>query len=536
MGKNNHSDAHNASINKKNKKHLELILIVLIIGGSIIYQIAIHPSAKPSEEKILTSSANHKDQQQKISANSSNGSISQEKQNHETYKSKEKLLQQFMNKKSPSKEFKFNPSISTLGTVPKWNELDPYQSTLTKAIFQRELTQVYTVTNSWKKWITIKEDHALITKNAGNLNKKIYRLQFAEELAPTIKRYWKPAKEQLYSSKKIPLAGVTIAIDPGHIGGEYWSKLEERDFSIGGAKPVREGDMTLKVARLIKPQLEKLGAEVILVRDNNEPVNPLRPGNYTTQAYETLKGQGRITNERAIENLKNKMFYRTGEIQTRAHIVNEIIQPDFVLCLHFNAEGWGDPRNPRLINRTHLHLLLNGAYTDSEVKKDDERFSMIHKILTRNHEEELALSEKVANSLAKHTKLPPFQYARNSKRARKVGKSPYLWARNLLANRIYQCPVIYLEPYVMNSKQDYQRIQLGDYEGETEINGVKRRSIFREYADAVVEGVKEYYLENRSFHSKKIVNSSETLPPQPLSTEQSKPEKNKKTNNANDTK
>jgi hypothetical protein len=45
----------------------------------------------------------------------------------------------------------------------------------------------------------------------------------------------------------------------------------------------------------------------------------------------------------------------------------------------------------------------------------------------------------------------------------------------------------------MNSNDAFARIQAGDYEGIRTVNGVERRSIFREYADSVVGGLVEYY-------------------------------------------
>ena len=75
----------------------------------------------------------------------------------------------------------------------------------------------------------------------------------------------------------------------------------------------------------------------------------------------------------------------------------------------------------------------------------------------------------------------------------RAGTGEYLWARNLLANRLFDCPVVYLEPYRMNSEATYARIQAGDYEGEREVAGKMRRSIFREYADGIVAGVRAYY-------------------------------------------
>ena len=45
----------------------------------------------------------------------------------------------------------------------------------------------------------------------------------------------------------------------------------------------------------------------------------------------------------------------------------------------------------------------------------------------------------------------------------------------------------------MNSHDAFARIQAGDYEGTREIGGAARKSIFREYADSVAQGLAEYY-------------------------------------------
>ena len=64
------------------------------------------------------------------------------------------------------------------------------------------------------------------------------------------------------------------------------------------------------------------------------------------------------------ENLRKeteRLFYRAAEIRRRAKRVNELIRPDVVICLHFNAEPWGDATNPQLVDQNHLHFLIAGA-------------------------------------------------------------------------------------------------------------------------------------------------------------------------------
>jgi len=195
--------------------------------------------------------------------------------------------------------------------------------------------------------------------------------------------------------------------------------------------------------------------------------------------------------------LAERLFYRTAEIRARAELVNHSIKPDLVLCLHFNAEPWGDPNSPTLVDRSHCHLLLNGGYTDDELALTDQRFEMLRKLLQRTHAQEAAIGTDVAAAFYQLTGLPPYSYPAGTRNARTVDGNPFLWARNLLANRLYDCPVIFMEPYVMNSQSDYARIQAGDYEGQRDVAGKMQPSIFREYANAVTEGLAKYYRDHR---------------------------------------
>jgi hypothetical protein len=98
----------------------------------------------------------------------------------------------------------------------------------------------------------------------------------------------------------------------------------------------------------------------------------------------------------------------------------------------------------------------------------------------------LAVAESIAGEFVKATGLPAAEYPGP------VGQTGYVFARNLAANRLFDGPVIYLEPYYANNKIVYQRIQLGDFEGEKEIGGKKYRSIYREYVDAVFAGLRPF--------------------------------------------
>ena len=67
-------------------------------------------------------------------------------------------------------------------------------------------------------------------------------------------------------------------------------------------------------------------------------------------------------------------------------------------------------RNPTLIDKNHLHLLVNGSYLKAELEFDDERFEMLRRFLSRAYDEESPLADTVAATMAKETQLPPYQY------------------------------------------------------------------------------------------------------------------------------
>jgi len=395
----------------------------------------------------------------------------------------------------------FAQRLSSLASAPDWSRLEAYQETMTAAEFRRLLDTVYAPGGAAAGIIEVREAEAVIFKTLSPPERMT--LRFAKEAAVKAPvRFWRRAAELGPAPEGRPLAGVRLALDPGHIGGE-WAAMEERSFALPGDKPVQEGDMTLLVAKMAAVQLRALGAEVTLVRDELKPSSPftvdaLRPAaraelrlmgiadireNYAG-ARDPLKGN-------SVQWHAEKLFYRVAEIRARARRVNGTLRPDLAVCIHFNADEWSDPANPVFTPRNDLHVMVNGCYGAGELRYDDQRLEMLLRLLSRAHAEEVAAAGPVAAAIAAGTGLPPFQYLTGN--AVKAGANDFLWARNLLANRIFDCPVVYLEPYRMNHTEVYARIQAGDFEGEREIAGKMRRSIFREYADALVAGLRDYF-------------------------------------------
>jgi hypothetical protein len=125
----------------------------------------------------------------------------------------------------------------------------------------------------------------------------------------------------------------------------------------------------------------------------HRPTTPKRPDDFREIAKAVLAKTGvndarenydpdDTDKEKSIRWQSELLFYRQSEIRYRAKKVNLKLQPDLVLCLHFNAEGWGDPKNPTLIDRNHFHVLVNGSYLPDELQHDDVRYEMVRRLLS----------------------------------------------------------------------------------------------------------------------------------------------------------
>jgi hypothetical protein len=414
-------------------------------------------------------------------------------------------------------------NLSELAPPPDWERLEVWQETVTAGGFRHLVEDILTEGTAF--WSTVEQGpgRALIRRSTTRPDYPRFELRFAPEpeaaagsgtvpmrpVVPVVApgatvgrpsgRYWRKAVEMgLPPHPERALEGVRIALDPGHIGGA-WAKMEGRWYQVGEAPPVMEGELTLKTARILRPLLEAMGAIVTLVRETNEPLTSQKPEALLREARESLLvSQGPAANltEPQILREAERLFYRTSEIRTRGQRVNEEIQPDLLVCLHFNAENWGsDAGKPVFSTANHLHVIAHGCLDPAEFSCDDQRLDGLLRGLQGIPEEEIRLCDAVARQLALTTGLPPFTYT--GRNARRANDNPYLWLRNLLANRVYHCPVVFTEPYVMNNEEVFGRLQAGDYPGEREIAGKVHRSLFQDYAQGVASGLKEAMLAAR---------------------------------------
>ena len=397
--------------------------------------------------------------------------------------------------------------LSPLGKKPDWQTLQAYQMVFTREEFERAWEGLYSAIGGLPAPLRVLPDAVEIP--TGKPTDPVVRIAFrdpGQPGQPAPVRAWRKAEELPPLEERPVLSDLRIALDPGHIGGS-WARMEERYLSFQPGEAIQEGDLCLTVARVLSARLTALGAEVTLVREHNDPVTPRRPEDLQHDAADLLKEAGIARPVATYEGLSGsaraqtvqwqaeKLFYRVSEIHARADKVNGQIRPDLVVCLHLNAESWGDAEAPQFSPENHLHVLVNGCYAPVELEQADVRHGMFTRLFQRMHEEEVPLAEAVAGGLARTTSLPAYVYA--TPNARRVGDNPYVYARNLLANRLYECPVVYLEPFVMNHEGTYQRLRRGHWLGRTLLQGRLQSSALEDYARGVVDGLVAHYQARR---------------------------------------
>ena len=331
-------------------------------------------------------------------------------------------------------------------------------------------------------------------------------------------RYWRTPEEVASERGQgtLPLAGLHLALDPGHIGGQ-WADAEGRHFRIAEDDfYVREGELVLEVARLVRAQLVALGAKVSLLREANLPVNPKSPFDYLLMAAAQVSEPTECTPKAlweygcAMRARAERLSIVTGDLIERARLVNQEIQPDALISLHINAAAWPVAPAPaagesesesesesealRLVESNNLHALIFGCMSAGELQVGRQQAQLAVKLVNGSGAPEQLLGDALVTALAEATGLPAARYeGRNA--ILLDSQQPYLYARNLLMLRMAECPTVLLEPYVANSVAAYARIQaaLADRAAG---RALVEDDILVEYADAVVAGVLACYGED----------------------------------------
>lgn len=400
--------------------------------------------------------------------------------------------------------------VPEIETPNPWFPLQQWQRTITRQEFERKLDRIYDPFDGLRPYIQITDQRASFWISPKYKAVPVFTLEFApdaEHRATVPSPFRTPAEiRALTKPADKPLAGLRVAIDPGHIGGQ-WAQVENRSTRYRGSDPVNEGDLNIITAHILKKQLTDLGAEVFLVRETTDPVTPFRPADFLDEAVlvlleknpkvaaklegKTFEQKKAYFDRKRLQDVADFLFYRGSEIPERGNKIRLNFKPDITITLYLNATSSSGRSRLTPINRNIF--FVHGSYTRVELADPCQRRQLATKLLENASSIEFEVGGAIADAFKQKTGFPPVLYG-DSQTTRLVPQGHgYVVARNLAANRNYSGPVVCTEPYFMNQVVTYRRLLAGDYDGTKTFDGKPYTSLFRDYADAVTTGLLRAY-------------------------------------------
>ncbi len=391
----------------------------------------------------------------------------------------------------------------------EWRVLDVHQGRVTLEAFRQRLG-VFSPRGEIYQYLQFEGDNRVRVFEDVELTVPLWEYEFS---APEMDRKESVKPEQVKDLLGVtpdkPLTGARIAIDPGHIGGE-WANVEERYFRIGRYPPVQEGNMTQITANYLRDRLVAAGAEVFMVKESYEPATRYRPEDFVLEATEFVGRSPATFTEKRAGRLQlwyqEFIFYRIAEIYARARLLAEF-RPDYTLCIHYNAAPWGR-RGPSLFRVKKLVAFVHGSYTPDELESPTQKFDFFRKVFENPSPVEFEIADVITREMERVWQMPPEDYE-SWLASDRVNDNPYIWSRNVLANRAFPGPVIFLEGPYMNDRDTFYWIQEGDYEGERDIRGVMRPSLFRQFADITADALVAHYRAKYGFEGESAVTGDD---------------------------
>jgi N-acetylmuramoyl-L-alanine amidase len=317
--------------------------------------------------------------------------------------------------------------------------------------------------------------------------------------------------DRIFADKKdsLPLSGLRIAIDPGHLSGDLAAgKIEQKYIQIdkdslhGIPQDIElvEGHLTLGTALILRKKLQAAGATVMMTHDKPDMTSLGKTFEEWLQtdfnhALDSLVANKDITKQQKLfyktRADKRKIFrdiFRDIELKARAEQINAF-KPDFTVIIHYNVDetnvDW-----KKLSDKDFVMTFIGGGMLPSDLNKADKRAEFLRLALTDDLDKSEKISAAVLKSFHRVLKVPiaskkDATYLRDNCLAT---ANEGVYCRNLILTRIVHSPLVYGETLYQDNKNECFALMKED----DEIEGIRTSARVREVAEAYFEGVMAY--------------------------------------------
>ncbi len=305
------------------------------------------------------------------------------------------------------------------------------------------------------------------------------------------------------------LAGIKIAIDPGHIAGNMtMARLEQKflDFSpdpqnkLKDTVHIAEGILTYNTAFILRQMLEEQGANVFVTRPSQNCSAFGTSYDYwyshkRVKILDSLLKTDNMTPARHKQLMKmdrRKLFwefFRDFELLERARIMNQY-KPDLAIIIHYNVdENNTDWLNPSYKNYTMT--FIGGGMTADNLAKPANKCHLLRLLLSGQLERSEKISSLTVSELSETLGIPKARqndadYLRDNCLKTASGG---VFCRNLVLCRTVNAPLVYGECLYQDYFKECELLNHNDFS----IYGITVPKRLYEVAGCYYRAVLDYF-------------------------------------------
>lgn len=309
------------------------------------------------------------------------------------------------------------------------------------------------------------------------------KLASTEAAVSTTAAYREHLLSALKNPADQPLAGLKIALDPGHMGGDLWDERTGKFVHDYKGRKLSEGVLALQISMLLEKSLTTLGAQVKITRYSLAPVTSIPYDSYDLREralmelresslapwfqsllsvsepgpklYQAFEDSSRIKGLFS-ENQRWDYFVEGYDLDARVNLINEF-NPDFTLIIHLDAGNIGPDSNgvnPNSYDGTKVYV--PGAFFSNEyTSRDDRKFFGRHLLDAFAWNDSVQLARSLAHHL--HDGLGIGYDKVDSKNSIQI--EPGVLARNLrVQRRLTSQATAYVECLYYNDPKEFEAL------------------------------------------------------------------------------
>lgn len=305
-----------------------------------------------------------------------------------------------------------------------------------------------------------------------------------------------------------PLAGVRIALDPGHVAGDLaMGRIEGKYVVINPAPQQRagrrielvEGQLTLATCLLLREKLSASGAIVFMTREKQGETafGKSFPEWIKADLDSTLKAMVREGSLQAGEAARLRKadqkeifssLFRDCELRERARRINEF-GPDLTVIVHYNVDerniGWS-----KFSNKDFCLAFIPGNLAPDLMRRVGNRGEFVRLAISNATDQSRLLASSIVQALHRKLDIPVARAADADYLREKCVATDKagVFGRDLVLTRLVHSPLAYCETLYQDSA--WEGPLLMDRSATTKDGAVSRR--VAEAAEAYYEGIRDY--------------------------------------------